>query len=647
MTPVTPVTTGETEPTVSVACDNCAERLELRRGVLDLELGDERPPEPAPLEHDEAGRALAALEGGKAWRSVLEALLLELPFERAGRLMQLLHEGRGAWFALLFARGGSALLVGNALSGTAAALARTGFDVTSLDDSPARLALAGHRNRALVPERPSREVLVGGGDRLPFPDEVFDLVVREVRFDAAATGRAEHSLAECRRVARGEVLMTADNRLGYKVSSGRRGEFRRLSALAWLRSALRADGRHALSGYRGELRGPGFEPPRAFSLYPHSRDFTHVAAIDEHSPRLYVGPKERDNPLKILAYRAGLFPLFTPSFALTVRRTDATSSVRRVERLLEGLAARLGEPRPEAVTLLATRGNNALVMTAPRKRPGPRDPDPAGHLGRWIVRIPLHFRQARLVEREHVVLSRLRRDFPDVPTPEPLFMGEIEGLFLTCERRLGGHSAAQFSGAPERMASLYEQAADHLARLVVAPDVLVTDEVFEELVGARYEITARTAGCDSTRQALARMHELARETLLGQRLPRVLRHSDLRSKHVQIEPNGNGVRVLGYYGWGASEDSDLPYYDLLHLIVHERANEAGTIAGEAWQLVRGHGAGLRPRERAALDAYAERLGLTNEVRTALEEIYPMLVGAMAECSWDYSRPRWLHRGFRL
>ena len=35
------------------------------------------------------------------------------------------------------------------------------------------------------------------------------------------------------------------------------------------------------------------------------------------------------------------------------------------------------------------------------------------------------------------------------------------------------------------------------------------------------------------------------------------------------------------------------------------------------------------------------------MRRALEELYPVLVAAMAEKNWDYSRPRWLHAGFGL
>jgi hypothetical protein len=31
----------------------------------------------------------------------------------------------------------------------------------------------------------------------------------------------------------------------------------------------------------------------------------------------------------------------------------------------------------------------------------------------------------------------------------------------------------------------------------------------------------------------------------------------------------------------------------------------------------------------------------------VEALYPVLVGAMAERNWDYSRPRWVHTQFEL
>jgi aminoglycoside phosphotransferase (APT) family kinase protein len=139
------------------------------------------------------------------------------------------------------------------------------------------------------------------------------------------------------------------------------------------------------------------------------------------------------------------------------------------------------------------------------------------------------------------------------------------------------------------------------------------------------------------------MREEAGELLIGKHLPRVLYHGDLRSKHVQVHSDG---RVLGYLDWGTSELDDLPYADLLHLVVHARKQADDLRAAAAWALVR-DGEGLAEHERAALARYAERTGLEPNVCRALERIYPVLVAAVAERNWDFSRPRWVHRQFDL
>ncbi len=643
-------------------------QVEIRDGVLDVALALVSVVAPAPLAPGELDLALAELAAERPFKRVLEELLLRLPEERAENLMLVLREGRGAFALLLGAAGGSALLAGNALSGTSVALARTGFAVTAVDACRERLRFAAARDRALAvlgTAPATRSIAVAPGDRLPFADGAFDVVVREAPFHSAEAGErttrdgspmdsldartsaslreslgdepGAPALDECRRVARGELVITGDNRLGYKLSTGRRGEFRVLSPLAYLRRAFAPRGRRTLLGWRRALAARPGETTRAYALYPHSYDFTHLAALDEPGPRLYVGPKERGNAVKVAAYRLGLFSVLTPSFALVLSR-GAREPGRRLENLLAELAHATGEREPFAQSLLSTRGNNALVMTS---RPGADERDPEG---RWIVRVPLNAAQARLVEREHVMLRRLRAEFPGVPVPEPLFSGRLDGMFVTCERRLPGHSAAQFSGRRASMARLFAQAADHLAELVVAPRATLDEERFGELVTARYELAARFAEPESTRRALAAMHARARETLQGRELPLVLAHSDLRSKHVQIEPDG---RVLGYYDWGTAVDLDLPFHDLLHLVVHERKQTLNRTAGDAWQLARNGGDGLRPDERAPLDRYCERLALDRDVRVAIEDLYPLLVGAMAERNWDYSHPRWLHRGFGI
>jgi len=82
-------------------------------------------------------------------------------------------------------------------------------------------------------------------------------------------------------------------------------------------------------------------------------------------------------------------------------------------------------------------------------------------------------------------------------------------------------------------------------------------------------------------------------------------------------------------------------------LIHERKQEAGLTPGEAWRLLEDDRSALRTYEREALDSYADALGLNPLVVRAIEELYPLLVADVAEKSWDYSRPRWVHRLFGI
>ena len=168
-------------------------------------------------------------------------------------------------------------------------------------------------------------------------------------------------------------------------------------------------------------------------------------------------------------------------------------------------------------------------------------------------------------------------------------------------------------------------------------------EDFETLFGAKFDLVSRYVHVESTRRNLARLRDEARELFLGKPLPRVFYHADLRGKHVQVHPDGH---VLAYVDWGSGEPSDLPYFDLMHLVIHERKQDEDLTVRRAWEILRDRDE-LRDYERAATDAYAERVGLDAEVCRGLERLYPVLVGAMAEANWDYSRPRWIHRQFGL
>jgi hypothetical protein len=618
-------------------CSPCGLEWRDAEGALDLRLAGARSPtdaDPWPWTEAVARDALGALERGAPWKQVFETALLALDDERADHLMLLTREARAAWLVFLESANGRALCIGNASSGAHVALARAGFSVVLVDRSPLRLALARAQGRALGRGAP-QTVCVAETERLPFLDGAFEVVLQEQGLPQARTPWASPS-SELLRVAT-EQVQTANNRFGYKRSAGRRGDFRVPGPLEYLRGALfPPPGVRSLAGHRAHLAAAGAARVRALALYPHLADFTHVVGLDGAPPALMLGPKERRNRAKILGQRLGLFPWLTPSFALLGTRRDAEPSVR-LERALEALAQRTGEPRPQLEFAQATRGNTLLALT---HLPGhdPREPR-----GRWAVHVPLSEQQKVQLVQHHGRLGLIRERFPALPVPEPLWIGEIEGLMLACERRLPGLTAPQFTGDTRVAARMFADAARDFATLVMRPARPFDERDFERLLRARFEVAARYCAVPETARRLAELCESVRSELLGARLPLVLHHADLRSKHVQVTPEG---QVLGYLDWGPSELEDLPYFDVLHLVVHERKHEAGLSAARAWAIARER-TELRPHERAALDDYCARLGIEDRARRAIEAAYPVLVAAMAERNWDYSRPRWLARQFQI
>jgi len=613
----------------TLACRACARTFGMLDGFRDLRTGDGAALTPWPLASGEYATALRMREEGASFKAALETLLLELPETKSERLMQVLREGRGAWLTMLKTGRGRALFVGNALSGAITPLARFGFDVTVIDDSPERLRFADFRNEEHNPGR--THALLADGPRLPFDDGTFHLVVLD---GGGLPPTFELAIEECLRVCAGEVLLTGDNRLAYKRPRGPRDEYRLPTPAAYIRSTLvPKDGERTLVGWRRLLAAPGFAPPRAFALYPHAKQFTNVVALDDEAPKLLLGPQERKNRLKLIGHAAGLFPVLTPSFALIGSRMALASGPRRLERILRLLAEHTGEPLPVVEHVLGTRGNSSVIHT----RPLDEDDD---H-GRWTLHVPLCPKNQPQLEVHYRTLELLRSRFPNVPAPEPLFVGAVDGLWLTCERRLRGFPAPQFSGDHERIERTLHDVATQFATLVTRPAAPFTEQDYEEQVGRRIDLAARYAAVESTTANLAHLRDELRERLVGRSLPRVLYHADLRAKHVQVREDGT---VVGYLDWGTTEPAELPYLDLFHLVVHERKQEANLSAAEAWKIA-SDAERLRDYEREALQAYARVLGLDADTVQALEAFYPASVAAMAEKNWDYSRPRWLHRQF--
>tara|TARA_R110002126_G_scaffold75704_6_gene188853 strand:+ start:7564 stop:9321 length:1758 start_codon:yes stop_codon:yes gene_type:complete len=576
--------------------------------------------------------AVQSARDGKPWRGILERLLLDVPHEQAGTLMLRIKESRGAWGLLLTGATGEALLIGDALSGTAIALSDLGFRVTCLDPERGACVLARNRAASLAPGR-AFEVVGGRDARLPFQNASFDLVVHETgqRFGLNDFGFPS---SELRRVARGERVLVADNRLAYKRSAGVRGQFERVHPVRWLGLVLRPpSGEHTLLGYRRQ----GGETAAAYSLYPDSREFSHVVALDAPRPRLTIGRRERQNRLKMLGHKAGLFPWLTPSYALHWGANGAS----RIERAVAALSERLGEPNPGIDHLVATRSNDALVLTAPDDA-FPEDEVGEPGPGRWALHIPLSPAKRRLVEIHHEFLTQVRAQFPTVPVPEPLFLGELEGIHLAAERRLPGWSAPNHTGSSAEIERMLFDASRHFAGLQVRAPQPFNEDDFEEILRPRFQIVRDTCARSATEKVIARMEAKTFERIIGMTFPLMLHHADLRAKHIQTAKDGT---VTGFLDWGAASAKHVPYLDVLHLACHTRTQEIDCTAGDAWRrLIAGK---FDDRERSVLEDHAARVGADRELRDVIEAAYPALMAGMSELNWDYSRPRWVHDHYQI
>jgi len=574
---------------------------------------------PWPLEADDLTRLLARVGEGVDFREAFEELLCDLPLVRAEHLMLLVRQGRSAWMPMLRTRRGRALVIGNAFSGAGAGLAFAGWDVVLCDDQPDRLAFAGARARGL--ELSMGLELLNGRERLPYADESFDLVVRD--------GACGATVQELARISRGEVVLIVDNRYGYKRSTGVHGEFQVRRPGEYLKSVITGEGK-SLAEHSAELKRAGLVGLRPHALYPDSRDFTFCVSLSDTGPTLPIGPKERSNRLKMLAQKLGLFPHLTPSYALIVHKPRA-----RLERPLAStlLAEALGveeHESPPVEHLVNTRGNNILLLSK-----GPRP---------LALHLPMEERQQEQMKKHLATLSELRECFPEIPVPRSLGAIMLDGIWYAAEERLGGWSAGQICGDRARVARMLEDVALHFAGLVTRPARPFTESDCERLVGVRVRRVAGKAVEPETIAALKELERKAREGLVGAVFPLVRSHGDLRSKHVQVDREGH---VLGYLDWGSTEEMDLPLFDLLHLLLHERKQEAELTAGEAWRLLDNDRAALRTHEKSALEDYAAALSLPEGVIRAIEGLYPLLVADVAEKHWDYSRPRWLHRQFGI
>lgn len=584
------------------------------------------------LADDAAGaRWLAALEDGASWRVALERHLLAIDLVEAERLMQVLKEGRGTWLPLVLgaAAGASdeAWLFGNALSGTALVLARLGWSVRLFDPSATRGALAVHRDRWLADGRALH--VPWDGRAAPSGRARGALAIVEGPLAGAGT---ERLLADLRARGAAPVWHVGDNRIGYKRSTGVRADLRVQSPLRFARNALFGTGR-SLPGYRRAVRTSAGAATRALALYPHRWDFSLVVDLDEAAGAdLFLGPGERSNRLKMLGHRLGLFRWLTPSFAVG----SGASARPLIRSVVERVAAVSGEAVGGVDHLIATRGNNALVLT--------RGVDAHPTRGRFAIHVPLGPDQERQMRRHAHFSARIAAgELPGPRVPEPIWTGRVDGVFVEVERRVGVVNGAQLVDERVRERTLLPGSAELLvaARHAAEPRGLDENERRVLIHERAASIAART-GRDATSAGVLALADALDLALADERFPRVVGHGDLRAKHVAADASGRPEALLDL---GCARASDLPLVDLLNLVLHDRKDDAGTSLGAAWREARERRL-PEPLERV-LAAYTARLGLSRAYDQAIRAAYPLFVASSAEQFWDYSRPRWVHRQLGL
>ncbi|MBI3820330.1 MAG: phosphotransferase [Planctomycetes bacterium] len=595
-------------------------------------------PAPAPFQDCESQFARFLQKAGApgVWRDAWEELLFTIPARAASAAEWGTRESVGA--AALLARGGAegpALVLGSGLLGTAPARAALGGEVVAADDNAARVEFVNLRARAN--NLTIRGVQINADKPLPFADATFaSAIVPDAPAGLPGIGVA-NALAEARRVLKpgGDLIFLASNRFGYKRFTGLHGRFEK-PGIAGLARRIFIDptGERTLRGWRGEISRAGFVIFNECAAYVSHLDYHYLASLDrKRFPKLEIGPKERANVMKWIGYRLGLFPWLAPSFAIAAAAADGASITQQKETWMQHIARAALEAAGADGTaarvdhLLATRGNAALLLVN-------------GGARGVVARVPLCGKEDRL-GRVHLQFSeRLRARIGGFPAPRPFGECNIRGARVWVEERLPGWNAAQFTGDANGRERTYLQLSRLLAQLRIE-DAVLDEPRIEELIHSRARLTASRVREAETANLILSVARAAGAALLGRRCPLVIAHGDLRAKHCLV---GDAGEVTGLLDWGTAREPNLPLFDILHFIVHDRKQQFdATLDDAATSTLLDRS--LHPREERAIVEYCNLLGIDDALRAACERLYPIEVATTAFLNWDYDRPNWVKMNF--
>lgn len=532
------------------------------------------------------------------------------------------------------------LVAGSGVLGTSAALAALGAEVTLIDTDLDGMRLA----RARSAGAPGRIEAVLGGDsqQLPFEDGSFDRVV----LPDAPSGlpRAQYEspadawlrwLREAARVltANGILVAFTTNRFAYKRFGGVHGSYLRPSASGVIHQLSGAAGDRTARGYKKSLHGAGFSRVLGYSPYVSHLDYSMLVNLNTRMPPyLEIGRRERANLPKWWGFRAGLFEAFTPSFVWIAGRSgriEPSALERAAAIALERAFAVREEPVIERV--LATRGNAVIAWIRARGRSSSHD---------LLLRWPLCAKEQRLGAAHLELIDRIRAKDPRVPVPRSYGAHELEGCRVYLEEWLPGENSSQQTGEATLRQRTLSELAQSLSRLADRPAPL-RDSDLEEVVFARGRRVAARLRDPEMAERVERLSRRVGSMLRGRAVPLVMSHGDLRAKHVLVDAQGG---VTGLLDWGTARERNLPLFDLLHFILHDRKQELHDPLDAA--AIRAlHPRSFRPHEEAALADYCARAGVDAEARRACELWYPIEVATTAYDHWDFDRPRWVESNF--
>lgn len=640
-----------------VACPHCLSRLVLKEGRYDCGVCHSqfeivhgvttfasRPDYHYAEVPEEWMSRFVELARVKGWMQAFEQLRGELAPEYAAHICQNSTDvRRAAWkFITALPSQGVALDLGCGWGALSLGLARSFRAVVSMDLDAKRVEAAGLQALDVGIDN---LIPVHGGDtsRLPFQDEVFDLVVLNGVLEYAGTLQRgnprriqEGFLREVHRILKpsGQAYVGIENRFYFRHFLAWPDPHTKLRfgtlwprPLAHLHSLI-AQGhpyRHYTYGhwgYRSLMRRAGFRDLSLYCPYPQYYGFHTI--VDLSAPETFryaFDPSSRKGRCMLaLAARMQLLKVFGPGFAIVGTKGQSTTPFYK--RLADEITRGMGrDAHPlELSHLRVCQGNKVAAYLKPR----------GGEAPKYIALLSLNESDEARLESSASRLRRIR-SHPKLSErikallPVEILHGRLDHQSYYVQTCIHGVPCHRIVHDEAAWTSLGSQATDILTELHLSTSTNT------RMVGTLWE-TKVVAPIHSVRQhSPTSMHSgpfvdvvrYLEENLKGQELPLVLAHRDFVPLHVFAEPAT--FTITGIIDWELADTDQLPLYDLVNFCVGWRQEKTGE---KLWICYRDflHAASEPTSfERQLLTRYCEKLQMPLPVRRGLLLLYWFLL----------------------